>query len=301
LKQLLILALLLVTLVIPASVQADDYLTLTLDNKNPDTWERLSDGTSGSLYYNTSGAMFDYSFTATGLEASTGYSLIYYANPYPGNFPGALLGTATTDGSGALSIPAFGGIELGMSLPTVPDSNMRTPHNLPPDNYATAYGAKVWLVPSGCYDVVTKSVTSWQPTRFLFETDLINYTDTNLAGEGTTIPTTTTVTEPAATIGINVSPLSLNYGSVAIGSCSDNIPITVTNTGTVSVKVTVTPSAGFYATCMKLNDAAIPAGGLVTATIAPGASVTINSKVCPTTGLSGTLTGSLSLVASFSP
>ncbi len=57
--------------------------SLLLENKDPGTWAVIADGRSGTLNYNVSGATFDFSFTATGLEASTAYSLIYYANPWP--------------------------------------------------------------------------------------------------------------------------------------------------------------------------------------------------------------------------
>jgi len=297
LKQLIILALLLVTLVIPASVSAVTYDSSTvLDNKDA-AWARVSDDRLGTLQYNKSGATFSYSFTATGLEEGIAYSLIYYANPYPGNFPGKLIGTGTAGSDGALTIT--GTPNLNMSLPTPPDSNMLVDHSVAPDFYAHAYGAKIWLVPSACYD--GSKITVWSPTRFLFETDLINYTDTDLEGE-TTVTTTTTITEPTSTIGLTVSPVSVAFGSVVIGSCSAEMPITLTNTGNVSIKVTANPSTGFYATCMQLKPnggAYTSAAGWVSPVIPAGASLVVDAKVCPTIAFSGTVTGTLGFNASF--
>ena len=297
-KQLLILALLLVTLVIPASVSAVTYdSTLTLDNKDAATWARITDGKLGTLQCNASGATFSYSFTATGLEPSIAYSLIYYANPYPGNFPGKLIGTGTAGTDGALTIT--GTPNLNMNLPTPPDSNMVVDHSGAPDNYAHAFGAKIWLVPSTCYDGA--KIIVWTPARFLFETDLITYTDTDLVG-GTTLTTTATVTEPTATIGLTVSPASLAFGSVAIGSCSADIPITLTNTGNVPIKVTASPSAGINATCMQLQ----PTGGTYTSAlgwvspvIPAGVSLVVNAKLCPTIAFSGSVPGTIGFNASF--
>ena len=297
-KQLLILALLIVTLVIPASVQgAVTYdSTLTLDNKDA-AWARITDGKLGTLQYNASGATFSYSFTATELEPSIAYSLIYYANPYPGNFPGKLIGTGTAGTDGALTIT--GTPNLNMNLPTPPDSNMLVDHSGAPDYYAHAFGAKIWLVPSTCYDGT--KITAWTPARFLLEIDLITYTDTDLAG-GTTLTTTATVTEPTATIGLTVSPASLAFGSVAIGSCSADIPITLTNTGNVPIKVTASPSAGINATCMQLQ----PTGGTYTSAlgwvspvIPAGVSLVVNAKLCPTIAFSGSVPGTIGFNASF--
>lgn len=285
-------------LVIPGVAFATAYdSTLTLDNKYPDTWGRIGDGISGTLQYNLSGATFDFSLSATGLE-DVQYSLIYYANPWPGNNPGKLIDTGIAVGG---SLIMSGSPNLNMNLPTPPDSNMVVPHNVPPDNYAHAYGAKIWLVPSDCYDGT--KITVWSPTRFLFETDLITYTDTNLAS-GTVVTTTTTVTEPTATIGLTVAPLSLGFGCVAIGSCSAELPITLTNTGDVPIKVIATTSAGFYTDCMKLalsGGTYYPASGWISTTIPVGSALTIYTKVCPTIAYSGTITGSVSFVASFAP
>ena len=155
---------------------------LTLENKDSD-WSIMEDGTWGELSYKPSGSEFVFRFYAEGLEAYTEYSLIYYADfedrftYWGGNNPGALIATMTTDGSGNVCIP--GSEELNMDLPDPSDANSYFHYySGAPDFYAHDQGAKIWLVPSELYDDSAKKVTSWQPTRFLFETDLITYTYT---------------------------------------------------------------------------------------------------------------------------
>ena len=85
-----------------------------------------------------------------------------------------------TSVDGTLTIA--GSVELDMSLPCFPDNNADAAlvnYGDAPDYYAHAFGAKVWLVPSACYDEPTKTVTTWTPTDFLFESDLITYIDTD--------------------------------------------------------------------------------------------------------------------------
>jgi len=133
-----------------------------LKEKDPITWDVVPGGASGTLSYNTSGDKFNYSFTASGLNLSTNYSLIYYADPYPGDHPGALIGSGTSNDSGVLSLS--GSPDLGMDLPTSPDANYPA-------------GAKIQLVLSSDYNG-TNALTAWHPSEYLFELNLINYDDT---------------------------------------------------------------------------------------------------------------------------
>lgn len=144
---------------------------LVLENETMvgDPWTPITgDDKQGVLTWTGDGPTFDYTLSATGLPAATPYSLIYYADPFPGNNPGALIGTGTTDGSGNLSFT--GNPDLGIDLPTLPDTNI-----------AAHSGAKIWLIPSANYDASTKSVTPWAPNdNWLFEGNVyINYNDTN--------------------------------------------------------------------------------------------------------------------------
>jgi len=136
---------------------------LSLENKHGEGWFITVDQTYGTLEFNPSECTFDFTLTAQGLTPGIDYSLIYYADGWPGNHPGALIWNGLTNGSGEISYS--GSVDLGMNLPTALDTN--------------APGAKIWLIPSSAYDSTTKSVTAWPYTdKWLFEYNLIQYTDT---------------------------------------------------------------------------------------------------------------------------
>ena len=161
--------------------------TLILDNKDPQNWTRMIDQTLGTLTYNTAGQKFTGTFNATNLAHTTNYSLIYYADKqtrfenWGGNNPGAVIATFTTDGSGNINLGAID-TELGMDLPAADDWNGSTFANycLSPDLYNTCRGAKIWLVPtSDLTGDANLPLDAWNPANYLFETDLIIYSDTN--------------------------------------------------------------------------------------------------------------------------
>jgi predicted ribosomally synthesized peptide with SipW-like signal peptide len=126
---------------------------------------QFGDGMVGYLDYQTVGSKFNYTFSATGLQAGTSYSLIYYADPWAGNHPGALIATFLTDGGGIAS--TSGSVNLNMDLPAVGDDNL-------------LLGAKIWLVPTADYNAGTKSMTAYNEPLYLFETYLIWYNDTDV-------------------------------------------------------------------------------------------------------------------------
>ncbi|NTV44256.1 MAG: hypothetical protein HGA67_00995 [Candidatus Yonathbacteria bacterium] len=147
--------------------------SLTLENEDITTtpnWTPITgDGIQGTLTWQGDGPTFNYTLSAAGLPANAPYSLVYYADPFPGNNPGALIGTGTTNGSGVLSMAA--NPDLNLDLPTAPDTNI-----------ANHSGAKIWLIPSAHYDAVTKSVIwgSGPDNTWLLEGNVyINYDDTN--------------------------------------------------------------------------------------------------------------------------
>lgn len=155
-----ILIALMIAVLTVTPVLADD---LVLENKNPADWSVIEgDGIQANLNYNPTGPQFDYHLIGAVSEVSTYYSLIYYADPWPGNNPGALIGTGASDGSG--NIDFYGSTDLG-DIPADTDANYEN-------------GAKVWLIPSICYDPDTNTVIKWQPGRYLFEYELITYQET---------------------------------------------------------------------------------------------------------------------------
>lgn len=311
-KKLLAILMVLVisVMVIPTSVMAvggdggDSSMgTLILDNKNPETWQRMTDGKYGIFTYNSIGNTLDWGLHVQGLDVSTGYSLIYYANPYPGNFPGALIWSGTSGVDGRIDVASFS-TDLGMNLPTAPDSNMVVDHNVTPDFYPPPFnfGAKVWLVPTICYNAGTKSIIVWSPESFLFETGLINYTDTNLVVGGTSSGTTqltTTIIEPS--VGLEVLPTTLDFGSVVVGQDSTERAIAIRNTGSVPIKVTATTSAGFYTDCMWISPGGTfyLANGWESSTILAGNTLTVYTKVHPTAAYGTVVTGSITFVAEY--
>jgi len=171
------------------------YGTLALENKEdfgPDgAWSVIEgDGISGLLKYYLDGNEFTYEFEATGLQVSTAYSLIYYADKpdrfvnWGGNNPGALIAEGTTDTDGNLVLS--GSVDLGMDLPSGDDANIDEYDYCASDGYDLCHGAKIWLVPSVDYNPDGNGdgdkLIAWNPSEYLFETDLISYHD---ADDGT--------------------------------------------------------------------------------------------------------------------
>lgn len=151
--------------------QPDETNSLRLENETiveDGPWEIIEDETYADLTWAGDGDTFNYTLTAQGLAAGTSYSLIYYADGWPGNNPGAFIGSATTDGSGAFVLAD--NVDLGVDLPTLPDGNFSN-------------GAKIWLVLSADYNsgsLSTGPMTAWNPDSYLFEGNVyIHYNDTN--------------------------------------------------------------------------------------------------------------------------
>lgn len=143
----------------------EEVYSMTLENKDNEYNRLTNDGRYGVLTWAGDGPTFDYELEAWGLPANTEYSMLYYADGWPGNNPGYHFGNATSNGSGYLIIS--GNPDLGMDLPDSAD-----------DNYGS--GAKIWLVPSTVYNSGTLSITTWPfDTTWLFESNLINYDDTD--------------------------------------------------------------------------------------------------------------------------
>ncbi|MFC1846535.1 hypothetical protein ACFLYS_00540 [Chloroflexota bacterium] len=82
------------------------------------------------------------------------YSLIYYASSEVGpkdvysDIPSALIAEGTSDREGTIHLK--GSINLGMDLPHQYDANYEYFECCA--KYGDGHGAKIWLVPSECYD-----------------------------------------------------------------------------------------------------------------------------------------------------
>ena len=81
--------------------------------------------------------------------------------------------------------PSYDKIVKANSLLTTTKENeiknigMSCINDLLSDNFGLCQGAKIWLIPSSDYDNETKKLTAWNPTTYLFETDLITYDDSD--------------------------------------------------------------------------------------------------------------------------
>ncbi len=135
---------------------------LYLYEKDPSDWSIIDGGAWGKMKYNLAGSEFEFVFNGHGLESDTEYSLIYYADPWPGDNPGALIASGESNNGG--NIHLMGNIDLGMDLPHADDANKD--------------GAKIWLVLSSDYDGTV--MTAWNPEEYLFEYDLISFDDTDV-------------------------------------------------------------------------------------------------------------------------
>lgn len=152
---------------------------LYLYQKDPVSWDIVAGGAWGKMTYDRSGPAFNYVFNGQGLEADKEYSLIYYADPWPGDNPGALIASGLSDEGG--NIHLAGSTNLGINLPDPEDANYNeegcgdpgTPGDPPP---FPCGGAKIWLVLSDDYDSEARAMTGWNPTEYLFENNLINFT-----------------------------------------------------------------------------------------------------------------------------
>jgi len=140
--------------------------SLLLENKETNAWNPvIGDGIWGVLKWSGDGNTFNYSLKAVGLDDNLEYSLIYYADPWPGNNPGLLIDSGTPIGGQLLLSQDK---DLGLDLPEPGDANYPT-------------GAKIWLIPSDYYSGT--SVIGWPaasdepPAGWLFEYNLIKYDD----------------------------------------------------------------------------------------------------------------------------
>jgi hypothetical protein len=207
---------------------------LTLENKNPMTWTIINDGISATLTFGTIGPKFTGTLTTNGLTPGTNnYALIYK--------PDTANRFVNWNGAGGVVITTFSGNGVFLintplvNLPIAADWNaIANPDycnkNNGFDSYAHCTGAKIWIVPTS--DLTSGSVlplTVWNPTTYLFETDLVTYTIGN--------PTTTCVGGQCVPIVCGMTATgSPAFGNMVQGTTvQSGITTTVTNTGNVQV------------------------------------------------------------------
>jgi hypothetical protein len=171
-------------------VDASDAVTtnnlgiLELSSKDS-SWEETDDR-NATLTYKLVSDNFEYKLDAEGLD-NVEYSIIYYADQndrfvnWGGDNPGRVIGTFTPESDGTYSTDGFVVSSVGIDLPVIADDwnaqadpDYCNKHN-GFDDYEMCQGAKIWIVPSTDYNVSEKKVTAWNPSEYLFETDLITF------------------------------------------------------------------------------------------------------------------------------
>ena len=145
-----------------------------------DEWSIEEDGAWGKMKYNLSGNEFKFVFNGHDLEPGQSYSLIYYPDGWPGEGL-IILGESTVNEEG--NIHLMGLIETETSLPAEYDLNSDPGTTT---DWQGRTGAKIWLVLSDDIGLVDpedpeglKKMTGWNQPSYLFEYDLINYTDSD--------------------------------------------------------------------------------------------------------------------------
>ena len=129
---------------------------LYLYEKNA-TWEIVDGGAWGKMKYNLEGPEFEFVFNGHGLEPNTEYTLIYYADPWPGT-GGCDIASGTSNAGGNINLADS--VDIG-TIPVDADDNDE---------------AKIWLVLAGDYNAGDDKMSGWNPTEYLFENNLITYT-----------------------------------------------------------------------------------------------------------------------------
>jgi len=164
---------------------AADVGMLVLEDKDDD-WNEIENDIGATLIFGTNQDEFVYYLVGEVTQNDTDYSLVYYAdypdrfNDWGGDNPGALIATETSGDD--YSIEMEGSIDLDMSLPHLDDANYNmdeTDYREAPDFYCNGFGAKLQLVLTDDLEGENLPLVSWNPGDYLFETNLIQYTDTD--------------------------------------------------------------------------------------------------------------------------
>ena len=145
-----------------------DEVTLELCSK--DAGWNCDGRMNATLIFDPVNPTFKGKLTTTGLTSGTPYALIYYADKEPDRFvnwggdnPGKVILTFT----GEQTNWDFE-VDIGMNLPTAPDTNLNT-------------GAKLWIVPiSALTGDNALPMDEWNSSEYLFEKEFIVYFDCDL-------------------------------------------------------------------------------------------------------------------------
>jgi hypothetical protein len=154
----------------PGNTGKSDTLFINLTEKDSavvapnGAWGWILDGGFGKLQYKT-GPSASFVFNAAKMMPYTEYALISYKEPWLS--ANEVLGTAYSDGSGAVSIKGKYDVTTKFTCNKYP--------TLTSQEYQVN-GTKIWLVPTDdlTFDNGKAVFIDWAPTEYLFETDLVN-------------------------------------------------------------------------------------------------------------------------------
>ena len=129
--------------------------TANLCEKNSSWLCKDPPGATATLTYNTIGnPELDFTLNAQGLAASTGYTLIYYPDPWPGS---GLLCLASGESSEEGGLTLTGSVTPG-DLPLTCDYNCTS---CPTCDPVATGRAKIWLVPDTYLSCSLQKMTAW--------------------------------------------------------------------------------------------------------------------------------------------
>lgn len=144
-----------------------------------ENWQCVGEGKEATLTFNTVDTEFNYDLDGTELNEIE-YAIVYYLdiNSDKDWNPTNVVVVDTFTGGSIVT----GSVDIGMNMPVSSDYN-KNPipdycglHNTF-DDYEHCKGAKLWIVPTT--DITDNDLNKWNPSNWLFETDLIVYADCN--------------------------------------------------------------------------------------------------------------------------
>ena len=223
---------------IGAAAAATYDSSVTLDNKmecseTGSCAPTPNDVVGAVVEYNANADMFEWHASGNVSVAGAEYDLIYYADPWEGNNPGAYIATIQTESSGAFD--KMGEVNLNMDLPCEPDANYNS-------------GAKIWMVLRDDYDETNAKMTAWNSDSYLFEMNMAHYNDCDRDANSPSYPANATVDVGVSfggSVPITISNAS-NVGSVQMAVTYNSSLVNVTNVSDSSMDtLTVTYGDGF--------------------------------------------------------
>lgn len=229
-----IIGLIAVLIIAMASIVNAETLNLVQKDNN---WVEVTGGATATLTYNPVGQTFNYNIEGTVPDKTiTDYSLIYYKDQLTPSENWGLIGAVIISGiipnvdTGVIS--KSGSSDIG-TIPQPDDINI---------------GAKIWLIPTSNIHSMTM-VPDWQPTEYLFESNLRDVNGNELPATSQLITYTKDATPPT------ITPPSTSVGGEA--TSPSGMIVTYEATATDNIDGTITPI------CIPASGSVFPIGTTV--------------------------------------